>query len=133
MTFSVFGVGNSQWAQTYQAFPTQVALGLARAGANQVGPLGATPADAPCCFVFSQLLQQVQVLLCVDGLLATNKCHSYLRVPITLTVSQHSSDGNSNQKSPARVQDQVQICLSYFKSTANNQQHGTLQQVPENC
>jgi DNA-binding transcriptional regulator YdaS (Cro superfamily) len=34
--FSVFGVGNSQWAQTYQAFPTQVALQLARAGATQV-------------------------------------------------------------------------------------------------
>jgi hypothetical protein len=36
VTFSVFGVGNSQWAQTYQAFPTQVALGLVRAGATQV-------------------------------------------------------------------------------------------------
>jgi sulfite reductase alpha subunit-like flavoprotein len=36
VTFSVFGVGNSQWAQTYQAFPTQVALQLARAGATQV-------------------------------------------------------------------------------------------------
>ncbi|KAF8059389.1 cypD [Scenedesmus sp. PABB004] len=36
VNFAVFGVGNSQWAQTYQAFPQQVALQLARAGANQL-------------------------------------------------------------------------------------------------
>lgn len=46
VTFSVFGVGNSQWAQTYQAFPTQVALGLARAGATQVMEMRCSDVDS---------------------------------------------------------------------------------------
>lgn len=36
VVYGVFGVGNSQWQQTYQAFPKQVALQLKAAGANQV-------------------------------------------------------------------------------------------------
>jgi sulfite reductase alpha subunit-like flavoprotein len=36
VVYGVFGVGNSQWQQTYQAFPKQVALQLTAAGANQV-------------------------------------------------------------------------------------------------
>lgn len=41
----MFGVGNSQWAQTYQAFPQQVALGLVRAGATQAQPLCVADVD----------------------------------------------------------------------------------------
>lgn len=36
VAYGVFGVGNSQWAQTYQAFPSQVDLQLAKAGATRV-------------------------------------------------------------------------------------------------
>eukprot|EP00878_Enallax_costatus_P002291 GHUV01002466.1.p1 GENE.GHUV01002466.1~~GHUV01002466.1.p1 ORF type:complete len:1154 (+),score=313.19 GHUV01002466.1:119-3580(+) len=36
VAYAVFGVGNSQWAQTYQAFPSQVDLQLPKAGATKV-------------------------------------------------------------------------------------------------
>ncbi|GBF99888.1 hypothetical protein Rsub_12684, partial [Raphidocelis subcapitata] len=43
--FSVYGVGNSQWAATFQAFPKRVAAGLARAGAAPLLPLSTVDVD----------------------------------------------------------------------------------------
>lgn len=40
VNYAVFGVGNSQWAQTFQAFPKKVDVQLKAAGAHQVGPPG---------------------------------------------------------------------------------------------
>jgi cytochrome P450/NADPH-cytochrome P450 reductase len=37
VNYAVFGVGNSQWAQTFQAFPKKVDVQLKAAGAHQVG------------------------------------------------------------------------------------------------
>lgn len=36
VTYAVFGVGNSQWAQTFQAFPKKVAVQMVKAGAHEV-------------------------------------------------------------------------------------------------
>jgi flavodoxin len=43
--FAVFGVGNSQWAATFQAFPKRVDGGLAKAGAAAVVPLTTVDVD----------------------------------------------------------------------------------------
>jgi cytochrome P450/NADPH-cytochrome P450 reductase len=43
--FAVFGVGNSQWAATFQAFPKKIDSALAHAGAAQVLPLGTVDVD----------------------------------------------------------------------------------------
>jgi cytochrome P450/NADPH-cytochrome P450 reductase len=43
--FAVFGVGNSQWASTFQAFPKRVDWGLAKAGAAAVTPLTTVDVD----------------------------------------------------------------------------------------
>jgi sulfite reductase alpha subunit-like flavoprotein len=36
VNYAVFGVGNSQWQQTFQAFPKKVDVALKAAGAHQV-------------------------------------------------------------------------------------------------
>ncbi|KAI8468257.1 MAG: cytochrome P450 [Monoraphidium minutum] len=43
--FAVFGVGNSQWAATFQAFPKRVDAGLARAGGSPLLPLASVDVD----------------------------------------------------------------------------------------
>eukprot|EP00775_Hariotina_reticulata_P009541 gene9541-9705_t len=45
VVYGVFGVGNSQWQQTYQAFPKRLALQMEAAGAKQVTDISCTDVD----------------------------------------------------------------------------------------
>ena len=41
LSYTVFGCGNTEWATTYQAVPTQLDAGLEQHGANRIHPRGA--------------------------------------------------------------------------------------------
>jgi len=58
VTCAVFGVGNSQWQQTFQAFPKKVDVQLTKAGANRVRDFSSPPpphthTHYTQCFVYS--------------------------------------------------------------------------------
>lgn len=46
VTYAVYGVGNSQWQQTFQAFPKQVSLQMEAAGAHKVLEFASSDVDS---------------------------------------------------------------------------------------
>jgi cytochrome P450/NADPH-cytochrome P450 reductase len=90
LSYTVFGCGNTEWATTYQAVPTQLDAGLDQHGAKRIHPRGAGDArgdfDAAYRAWHETLWQDIGIGLGVDTLHETDE--SLPRLAITVTNRQ---------------------------------------------
>jgi len=93
LSYTVFGCGNTEWATTYQAVPTQIDAGLEQHGATRIHPRGAGDArgdfDAAYRNWHDTLWQDIAAALGVDP--AHEADDSQPRLAITVTNRQVSN------------------------------------------
>ena len=87
LSYTVFGCGNTEWAQTYQAVPTQLDAGLEQHGATRIHPRGAGDArgdfDAAYRNWHDTLWQDVGTALGVDAPHETDQSQPRLAITVT--------------------------------------------------
>jgi cytochrome P450/NADPH-cytochrome P450 reductase len=93
LSYTVFGCGNTEWATTYQAVPTQIDAGLEQSGATRIHPRGAGDArgdfDAAYRNWHDTVWQDIAAALGVDP--AHEADDSQPRLAITVTNRQVSN------------------------------------------
>ncbi len=87
LSYTVFGCGNTEWAETYQAVPTQLDAGLEQRGATRIHPRGAGDArgdfDAAYRNWHDTLWQDVGTALGVDAPHETDESQPRLAITVT--------------------------------------------------
>jgi cytochrome P450 / NADPH-cytochrome P450 reductase len=87
LSYTVFGCGNTEWAETYQAVPTQLDAGLDKHGATRIHPRGAGDArgdfDAAYRNWHDTLWQDVGGALGVDAPHETDERQPRLAITVT--------------------------------------------------
>ena len=87
LSYTVFGCGNTEWATTYQAVPTQLDAGLEQHGATRIHPRGAGDArgdfDAAYRNWHDTLWQDIAAALGVDAAQETDDSQPRLAITVT--------------------------------------------------
>jgi cytochrome P450 / NADPH-cytochrome P450 reductase len=87
LSYTVFGCGNTEWATTYQAVPTQLDAGLEQHGATRIHPRGAGDArgdfDAAYRNWHDTLWQDIATALGVDATHETDDSQPRLAITVT--------------------------------------------------
>jgi cytochrome P450/NADPH-cytochrome P450 reductase len=87
LSYSVFGCGNTEWATTYQAVPTQLDAGLEQHGGTRIHPRGAGDArgdfDAAYRNWHDTLWQDIAAALGVDATHETDDGQPRLAITVT--------------------------------------------------
>ncbi len=87
LSYSVFGCGNTEWATTYQAVPTQLDAGLEQHGAARIHPRGAGDVrgdfDAAYRNWHDTLWQDIAAALGVDAPHETDESQPRLAITVT--------------------------------------------------
>jgi cytochrome P450/NADPH-cytochrome P450 reductase len=87
LSYTVFGCGNTEWATTYQAVPTQLDAGLEQHGATRIHPRGAGDArgdfDAAYRNWHDTLWQDIAAALGVDATHETDDGQPRLAITVT--------------------------------------------------
>jgi len=87
LSYTVFGCGNTEWASTYQAVPTQIDAGLEQHGATRIHPRGAGDArgdfDAAYRNWHDTLWQDIATALGVDAASETDESEPRLSITVT--------------------------------------------------
>jgi cytochrome P450 / NADPH-cytochrome P450 reductase len=87
LSYTVFGCGNTEWATTYQAVPTELDAGLAQHGANRIHPRGAGDVrgdfDAAYRNWHDTLWQDIAAALGVETTAETDESQPRLSITVT--------------------------------------------------
>jgi cytochrome P450 / NADPH-cytochrome P450 reductase len=87
LSYTVFGCGNTEWATTYQAVPTQLDAGLEQHGATRIHPRGAGDArgdfDAAYRKWHDTLWQDIATALGVEATQQTDQSQPRLSIMVT--------------------------------------------------
>ena len=87
MSYTVFGCGNTEWATTYQAVPTELDAGLEQHGAKRIHPRGAGDVrgdfDAAYRNWHDTLWKDIATALGVDAPHETDESQPRLSITVT--------------------------------------------------